>query len=191
MRKFTLVSTALLLLLPAIAMPAEEAHVAPVRDYVLENVRPWLIDPLIVASIKAQNVAHAGLDLSEISSLDQKWRAEVESDDHPMVDEVLANPLSIFLRTRQDASGGAITEIFVMDAKGLNVGQSDVTSDYWQGDEEKFARSFGAGPQALFIDKAEKDDSTQMLQSQASMTIVDETGKPIGAITVGINLDEL
>jgi sensor histidine kinase regulating citrate/malate metabolism len=30
-----------------------------------------------------------------------------------------------------------------------------------------------------------------MLQSQASMTIVDAAGKPIGAITIGINLDEL
>ena len=78
-----------------------------------------------------------------------------------------------------------------MDAKGLNVGQSDVTSDYWQGDEAKFQKSFGAGAGAVFVDEAEKDESTQMLQSQASMTIVDETGAPIGAITVGINLDKL
>jgi hypothetical protein len=38
----------------------------------------------------------------------------------------------------------------------------------------------------------EEDESTQALQSQASVTISDpETGEPIGAITVGINLDML
>jgi hypothetical protein len=44
---------------------------------------------------------------------------------------------------------------------------------------------------AIFVDEAEKDESTQMLQSQVSMTIADETGAPIGAITVGINLNAL
>jgi len=78
-----------------------------------------------------------------------------------------------------------------MDAKGLNAGQSGVTSDYWQGDEEKFRRSFGAGPHGIFVDIARKDESTQVLQSQVSITIVDEAQRPIGAITVGINLDQL
>jgi hypothetical protein len=30
-----------------------------------------------------------------------------------------------------------------------------------------------------------------MLQSQVSMTIVDEHNRPIGAITVGVNLEQL
>lgn len=177
----------------ALAMPvfAEEAHVAPVSEYVTANVKPWLSDNIIIDAVKAQNAANATLDQTAIDALDQKWRAEVESDKHPMIDAVLANPLSVFLRGKQEGSGGTITEIFVTDAWGLNVGQSDVTSDYWQGDEDKFQRSFGAGPGTLFVDVAEKDESTQMLQSQASMTIVDETGKPIGAITIGVNLDQL
>ena len=104
---------------------------------------------------------------------------------------VLNKPISAFLKAKQEASDGTITEIFVMDDKGLNVGQSATTSDYWQGDEAKFQKSFGAGAGAVFVDDAEKDESTQMLQSQASMTISDESGKPIGAITIGINLDKL
>lgn len=170
---------------------SEDAHVAPVADYVNAGVRPWLSDPVIVDAVKAQNAAHASLGQADIDALDQKWRSEVEAETHPMIDAVLGNALSVFLRSKQDESDGTITEIFVTDAKGLNVGQSDVTSDYWQGDEDKFAKSFGAGPGALFVDAAEKDESTQMLQSQASMTIVDETGEAIGSITVGVNLDQL
>ena len=76
--------------------------------------------------------------------------------------------------------------------KGLNVGQSDPTSDYWQGDEAKWKKTFKVGPNAVHVSEAEMDDSTQMLQSQASVTITDPaTGKAIGAITVGINLNEL
>jgi len=79
-----------------------------------------------------------------------------------------------------------------MDAKGLNVGQSDPTSDYWQGDEAKWQKTFSAGADAVFVDEVEQDESTQQLQSQASFTISDpETGEPIGAATAGINLEML
>lgn len=191
MRKYLLGGIALMSLFAASSVFAEEAHVAPVTEYVSANVKPWLSDPALIEAIKAQNAANAALDQAAIDGLDQKWRAEVEADSHPMIDGVLANPVSAFLKAKQEASGGTITEVFVTDAKGLNVGQSDVTSDYWQGDEDKFTKSFGAGAGALFVDAAEKDESTQMLQSQASMTIVDEAGKPIGAVTIGVNLDQL
>ena len=104
---------------------------------------------------------------------------------------MLANELSDFLRDKQAGSGGTITEVFVMDNKGLNVGQSDVTSDYWQGDEGKWQKTYGMGPAAMFVDEVEKDESTQALQSQASVTIADEAGNAIGAITVGIDLNKI
>ena len=145
----------------------------------------------LVAAIKAQNEKNASLGQADIDKLDKQWRAEVDAGSKPMIDGVMGNELSKFLAQKKEASGGLITEAFVMDDKGLNVGQSDVTSDYWQGDEDKFRKSFGAGHGALFIDPPERDESTQILQCQASMTVVDETGRPIGAITVGVNLDQL
>jgi hypothetical protein len=170
---------------------AQEAHVAPVTAFVQEKVVPWLSDPVVIAAIKAQNEKNAGLAPADIEALDQKWRAEVEAADKPMITEVLGNELSKFLQEKQAGSEGAVAELFVMDAKGLNVGQSDVTSDYWQGDEDKFSKSFGAGKDAIFVDEVEKDESTQALQSQASVTISDESGTPIGAITIGVNMDAL
>lgn len=190
--KLTLLTTGAGLLLATSPVHAEEAYVAPVKAYIEENVRPWLSDPVLIDAVKAQNAANAALTQAEIDALDQKWRAETESGDKPMIDGVLANPLSAFLKSKQEASSDLITEVFVTDNKGLNVGQSDVTSDYWQGDEAKWTESFGAGPDGLFVDEAEKDESTQMLQSQASVAIKDPaSGEAIGAITIGINLDAL
>ena len=174
------------------AVQAEDAHVAPVKEFISQNVEAWLTDPVVVGAIKEQNAKTSGLDEAAIDKLDKEWRAQATASDKPFVNEVLARELSKFLMEKKDSSQGMITEMFVMDAKGLNVGQSDVTSDYWQGDEAKWQKTYGAGPGVVFVDGVEEDESTQALQSQASVTISDpETGEPIGAITVGINLDML
>ncbi|MDO9416940.1 hypothetical protein [Pararhizobium sp.] len=182
----------LTLALTGSAAQAKGAHIGPVKAYVEQFVKPWLTDPLVISALKAQNAAHAHFTRTDIDGLDAEWRVEADAESGPMIDAQLANPLSQFLKSKQHDAGGVITEIFITDSKGLNAGQSDVTSDYWQGDEDKWKKSFGAGPDAVFIDEAVKDDSTQMLQSQASLTIKDPaTGEAIGAITVGINLDSL
>jgi hypothetical protein len=68
----------------------------------------------------------------------------------------------------------------------------DPTSDFWQGDEAKWQKSFSAGPDAIFVDDVEQDESTQKFEVQTSMTVVDPaTGKAIGAITVGLDADKL
>jgi len=171
---------------------AEEAYVTAINEYVKANVMSWAVDPALVDAIKAQNAANAGLSQGDIDSLDAKWKGEVEAADKPMIAGVLDNAVSKFLAGKKDAAGGLITEVFVMDEKGLNVGQSDATSDYWQGDEAKFQKSFGAGADAIFVDEVEKDESTQTLQSQVSVTIKDPaSGAPIGAMTLGIDVEKL
>mgnify|MGYP001089119550 CR=1 FL=1 len=67
-----------------------------------------------------------------------------------------------------------------------------MTSDYWQGDEDKFSKSFGVGADAIFIGDIEQDESTQTYQSQVSITVTDPaTGAPIGSITAGIDVGKL
>lgn len=157
-----------------------------------EQVKSWLSDPAVVDAIKAQNATTASYDDAKIEELDQTWRAEAKAGGGDLVNAKLGNALSAFLKGKKDASGGLFSEIFVMDAKGLNVGQSDVTSDYMQGDEGKFQKTFGVGPDAMFIDEVEFDDSSQTFQSQVSHTIVDPAdGKAIGAITLGVNVENL
>ena len=85
-----------------------------------------------------------------------------------------------------------MTEIFVMDNKGLNVGQSDITSDFWQGDEAKWQKTFQAAPKTMFVDEVEMDDSTQRFQTQISIAITDpDTGENIGAVTIGVDAEGL
>ncbi|MTI04123.1 hypothetical protein E1180_01150 [Roseibium denhamense] len=146
----------------------------------------------VIEAVKAQNLETAGHDQAKIDELDKTWRAEAEAVDQPMIDSVLDNSLSGYLADLQDGSDGLFTEIFVMDAKGLNVGQSDVTSDFWQGDEAKWSDTYGAGAGSVHISELEQDESTQLLQSQVSVPVVDpDSGQPIGAVTFGVNVENL
>ena len=180
------------LALGASTVQGEEAHVTEVKKYVAANVVAWLNDKVVMEALIAQNAKHANLAEADILKLDKDWRAQVDAASKPLIESITKNALSAFLSTKKAESNGLLTEIFVMDDKGLNVGQSDITSDYWQGDEAKWQKTFKAGADAVFVDKVEKDESTQQLQVQVSVSIKDpETGKVIGAVTLGINVDQL
>ncbi len=176
----------------ATAAWASDAHVAPMTEFAKSTVKQWVSNDLVVQAIKAQNAKHAGLTAADIDKMDKDWIAQTGASSKPMIDAVLANPVSQYLKQQQDAAGGLVTEIFVMDNHGLNVGQSEITSDYMQGDEAKWQKTFLVGPDVIFVDEVEMDESTQVFQSQVSMSIVDPaTGEVIGAITVGVNVDAL
>ena len=160
--------------------------------YAHDHGMTWAADPAIVAAIRAQNDRTAGLAQDDIDSLDLTWRQEIGKRTHPTIDAVLANPVSDMLRARVAESDGVVTEVFIMDARGLNVASSAVTSDYWQGDEAKFSETFGRGAGAMHVGEIEFDVSTQSYQGQVSVAVTDpDSGRAIGAITVGLNAEML
>ena len=198
MKKFTL-NTALLaavgmatIVATQPAALASEEHTAAIRRDVIPQVRSWLADAKVVSAVTSQNTRNASLTQGDVDRLDKQWRAETSSNSRDLIDGVLSNPLSGYLGNVKNEAAGLFTEIFVMDNKGLNVGQSDVTSDYWQGDEDKWKKTYLAGADAVFIDDVEFDESTQTFQAQLSLPVVDPaTGETIGAATVGVNVEML
>ena len=170
---------------------ADEAYNAALKELATSKVAALVANATVQSAIKAQNSKHAGLSQADIDKLDKQWRAENKGSTKPMIDAVLGNALSKYLSQEKSKSDGLFTEMFVMDNKGLNVGQSDVTSDYWQGDEAKWQKTFSVGPGAIHIGKLKKDESTQQIQVQLSVAITDSSNAVIGAITLGINLDNL
>ena len=157
----------------------------------IQNVRKWATAPVVVSALFGRKNQSGELSQDNIDALDKQWRAEREVDDQPLITSVLANPLSSYLIRIQANSVGLFTEIFVMDTNGLNAGQSAVTSDYWQGDEGKFQKTYDVGPKSVFVDEAEFHDGTGTWRAQLNMTVTDPQGASIGAITVEVNLTEL
>jgi hypothetical protein len=190
----TVVSTVALVGVAAMWLGSASANeFRPQLEALLANeIAPWLSDATVVDAIKASNAEHAGLSDGDVEGLDKTWQEEADSGSGPLIDGILSNDLSAFLSERKAAMEGKVSEMFVMDNRGLNVGQSDITSDYWQGDEDKWQKTYAVGPDAVFIDEVEFDDSAEAFLSQVSKTIVDpQTGEAIGAITVGVNVENL
>lgn len=157
----------------------------------IEEVRGWIEVPVVQIAIVSQNARRGDLPQSEIDRLDEQWRAERGTDDQPLITSVLSNPVSSYLTRIQANSLGLYPEIFVTDSQGLNVGQSVITGDYWQGDEAKFQKTYGAGAGAVFLDEPELNEDTKSWRSQLNFTVHDADGAPIGHATVEVNLTEL
>lgn len=160
------------------------------RAFVESEVMSWAMSPQVIAAVNEQNAVTAGTSEAQIIEWDNEWRSQVGQADQPRIDAVMSHELSAFLSEQVTASRGRITEIFVMDALGLNVASSGVTSDYWQGDEDKFTNSYGAGSGAVFVDAVEYDESAQTYQGQISISLTDpDNGEVVGAMTIGLNAE--
>ena len=156
------------------------------------NILPWLQDPIILKEVQKQNQVSKDFTDAEILALDEKWRAVVAEGNDPLVKKVISGPLADFLRKKNEGSGGAIVEVIVMDAKGLNVAATKAPSDFWQGDEPKFQNSAGKGVEGVDFGPSEYDDSTGDYTAQVSYPIIDPaTREVVGAITVGVRVAAL
>jgi hypothetical protein len=137
-------------------------------------------DPEILKAVREQNGRHEPLEAILVK--DQEW---VASRAYPLRRTLTSNPCAERLRelTLDDPK---IAEAIVMDAMGANVCSSRETSDYWQGDEPKFQRTFGAG-KPLFIDQPSYDASSGAYAIQLS-TLVMDGGAKLGVVTLTLRV---
>jgi len=142
-------------------------------------------DPVIVKAVNAEN--SKGKTLDQIKEMDKKWMATPGVADY--MKALMENDCGKRLKEIQK-SASYYEEIFVMDNQGANVCMTNKTSDYWQGDEDKFTKSYNKGAGAIHIPDVKFDDSSQSYIVQVSVPVKDG-GKVIGAITFGINPDKM
>lgn len=188
MRYATFASALILMAAPAVASDYQTA----MQSYLDENIRSWSQSPILMDAIASQNMQNQEYTQAEVDALDTTWRAEVGDSSSQTVNQVMQNAAANFLREQVTKSGGRITEVFIMDAQGLNVAASHLTSDMWQGDEAKFQKTYSVGVDAIHFGDVELDESSRRYQAQISLTITDAaTGNAIGAMTVGIDADAL
>jgi hypothetical protein len=80
-----------------------------------------------------------------------------------------------------------VVEAFVMNDRGTLVCSTIETSDYWQGDEAKWQRTFVDGKDP-FVEEPAFDASSGKYAIQVSVPIA-EAGKRIGAVTLTLKLN--
>lgn len=162
-----------------------------VKALVMPLMQEWVAMPEVITAVMAQNEHKQAVTQQEILKKDVQWQSEFKAGNFSLSASLMGIPLSQHLRQLKTRSQGLITEIILMDARGTNVAISDITSDYWQGDEAKYLLSFNKSPEMLFFEPVGYDESTRRFQVHVSLPIyAPDIETSIGVLTVGVDIEK-
>ena len=175
-------------LVPNLALADEIALNADLESLLkvkIRTVQHMALNPVLVEAVRTQN--EEDLKLAEIKKRDDEWRKTKELTHFKR--ELQENAAGSLLRTYVSRNK-ALNEAFLTDNMGANVAAFPPTSDYWQGDEEKWSESYNEGEGRIFVGPLEYDESTKTTAVQISAPLLHQ-GETIGVLIVGVTVDYL
>jgi hypothetical protein len=168
------------------AINAQKDLSAKAKAFAIKSLLPHSTNGVFVKETLTQNAKK--MPMAEITRIDEEWiKAESQL---PIQKEKLNNTCAGEVK-KIAAKLPAVLEAFVMDDQGGVVGENNLTSDYWQGDEEKWTGSFNGGKGGVDVGKPKFDKSANATIQQISLPLVAKGGKVIGAITWGVAVEKL
>jgi len=145
--------------------------------------------PGLERALRQRNSTSRMLSSQTIAALDTGWVRAYENNDPQSIQYLVDPTLSAQLRAIQ-GENDLLTEIIITDNRGLNLAVSEITSDYWQGDEDKFTQAFGRASGSIYFGEVEYDESSRHFQVQLSLPINREkTRIGEGVLVVGIDIE--
>lgn len=151
----------------------------------MRTVQHMALNPVLVRAVRLQNSEK--LSPQVIEERDKEWRASDEVTAFKL--SLQTSPAGRFLAQQVERSA-SFNEAFLTDNQGANVAAYPATSDYWQGDEEKWIASYNGGNGRIFIGPLERDESTQTVAAQISAPVIDR-GETVGVLVVGVTINYL
>lgn len=184
---------------PMLALGADQK--ADAIDYVNKNVVPMLTSAKAVTdAVTKANTERSGW--GEFTTDWKKWTpadAAKQSDsytkaeyrwsgqkDKALRDQCTGGDAATAMKDFQEKSKGRIGEFFVVDAKGGNVAQTQLTSDWFQGDEDKFTKV--ASKKEAWADEPKRDDTIGKVGVQVSVPLWEKDAF-IGVAVVTVLMD--
>ncbi|MCP4392147.1 MAG: hypothetical protein GY802_27890 [Gammaproteobacteria bacterium] len=180
---------ALLLFMPGLLQAESELTAAEIEDLLGVKIRfatHMAFNPTIVRAVDSQN--NQSIALAEIQQRDETWKGAGDSL-NALIRGVTQNDVAKYFQRRVE-NNSAIDEVFLTDNQGANVAAYPPTSDYWQGDEEKWTASYNNGHGVVFIGPLEYDESTRKTQVQISAPVISKD-QTIGVLVLGVSVDYL
>ncbi len=177
---------------------AQSLQLTPDERQHVEQLSMRLVSQLH-AILNLQQALEAGPRMetfTDVLTEDSKWQALAPRMATPMASQILELPGSKALFAWQLAHKGLITEAMLMNDMGTLVAMSQLTSDFWQGDEPKFQAVMNApleastGKPVLYISPIRYDSSTARFQITVSIPLASPNGgAPDGAISFGLDIE--
>jgi hypothetical protein len=139
----------------------------------------------VVRTVKKANAENR--PTPEIKKIDERWQSTAGTND--FMRSLMTNTCAERLRALR-ADMPEIAEAFVTDRQGANVAMTNKTSDYWQGDEDKFTKAIIGSRNFYHLDPVGFDESIQAYAVQIALPIYDG-GRAIGVLVATLNLEKL
>jgi hypothetical protein len=140
---------------------------------------------VLVSAVLEQNAEKLTQEM--IADRDNAWASSDSNDEFKQA--MLTSEAGVFLQNLINSTG-SYTEAFLVDNQGANVATYPLTSDYWQGDEDKFTKAFTGKAGEVYISNMEWDESSQFNAVQISVPVL-ENGEAIGIMVVGVKLSHV
>ncbi|MGD8175820.1 transporter substrate-binding domain-containing protein [Marinimicrobium sp. ARAG 43.8] len=151
----------------------------------------WLSEPRLVEALRSRHADERKPDETERRRLDSRWREAFSEKTPEAIADLHDEDVSSRLRALAIDAEWPITEVILTDALGFNVAVSDLTSDYWQGDETKFTEAWPLNEDQLHFDPVTYDESSRRFLVHISRPVIDpESGVRLGVLTVGVDVEK-
>lgn len=146
----------------------------------IELLKNIATNPQIIEIIKRFNEKNQEKSISDILKDDKKWKETKGIDD--FIKPFLINDCAQFLIEFQEQYD-EFPEIFITDEKGLIVGETNKTSDYYQADEQWWIKAYNDGIGRIYFGEIEYDESAHAEAIPIYISVMDfQYKKAIGVI---------
>lgn len=150
----------------------------------ISGLEMFVKNSVFTSAVREQNMKKTSLD--DIKKIDEEWKAGVS----PLIKELQKTKAGKFIKNIIVQQADVYSEAFLTDIQGANVAAYPTTSDYWQGDEEKFTNSFNGGNGQIFVGGVEYDESSKTNAVQISLP-VKYGNNTIGVFVVGVKITQI
>ncbi|MEW6204509.1 MAG: hypothetical protein AB1516_04215 [Pseudomonadota bacterium] len=152
----------------------------------IKEIKTIASKPEVIEAIKASNARQ--LSKAQVMELDEKWiKLNGRLPEAEQIKNTRVSALLVLEMNKQSY----FKEAILTGNQGETVAMNVVTSDYWQGDEEKFTAIFDTNLPSRkpdsHISRARWDDSTKAMIAQVSVPVYDGENM-VGTLTVGVDL---
>ena len=134
-----------------------------------------LQDNAILEAVQFANKRDRHITARQIDALDKQWRRPGEELPAKLTDKKCNESLKFFQKTFK-----AFAEIFVTNERGLNVCQTNKTTDYYQADEKWWSQTYKLGK--MRHDPPEFDESAGVFAIPVYLPVRD----PASGVVIGV-----
>jgi signal transduction histidine kinase len=154
----------------------------------VEQVEQMATSGELAAAVERANQSYADLSASQISdrmqALDAEWRAAAPAGQAELIRLSIDNPAAHQLRLFQAVAPSRYAEIMLADGAGALCAATNLTTDYYQADEEWWQRSFAGGQGDVFVGDISYDESAAVFTLNVAAPVRNERGVAVGVLKV-------